>query len=71
MEPHREKQKLSISKVEQKPKRFRIVKLEERIAPSNKAGNGTHHCPRTYGCSWGCTVGCATMTCPYPIAPCV
>jgi len=26
-----------------KPKRFRIEKLEERIAPK-KGGNGTHHC---------------------------
>ncbi len=47
MEPHREEpQKASDAKVEQKPKRFRIVKLEERIAPS-KGGNQTHKCPRT------------------------
>lgn len=38
MEPHREEQKAPSPGVEQKPKRFRIVKLEERIAPSN--GNG-------------------------------
>jgi hypothetical protein len=34
MEPHREEQKAPEPSAEQKPKRFRIVKLEERIAPS-------------------------------------
>lgn len=43
MEPHREDQpKLPGPGGEQKPKRFRIVKLEERIAPS--AGGGTRNC---------------------------
>lgn len=42
----------------QKPKRFRIVKLEERIAPS-KGGNGTNNCG-------GYTDKCHTLSC----APC-
>jgi hypothetical protein len=33
-------------------KRFRIVKLEERIAPK-KGGKGTHNCATA-----ACTVGC-------------
>jgi hypothetical protein len=48
MEPRREEvPKAPPPGAEQKPKRFRIVKLEERIAPSN---GGTHgHC-RTNTC---------------------
>jgi hypothetical protein len=39
MEPHREEnQKAPQPSAERKPKRFRIVKLEERIAPGK---NGT------------------------------
>ena len=30
-------------------KRFRIEKLEERIAPK-RGGNGTRNCTSTYGC---------------------
>jgi hypothetical protein len=33
---------------DEKPRRFRIVKLEERIAPS-KGGNGTNNCPNRSG----------------------
>ncbi len=33
MEPRREEPKAPEPRTEQKPKRFRIVKLEERIAP--------------------------------------
>jgi hypothetical protein len=44
MEPHREEQnKAPPPGAEQKPKRFRIVKLEERIAPS-KRPHGSAHC---------------------------
>jgi hypothetical protein len=40
MEPHREEpQKAPEPGAEQKPKRFRIVKLEERIAPSKGGGH--------------------------------
>jgi hypothetical protein len=45
MEPHREEpQRASDAMVEQKPKRFRIVKLEERIAPSQGKGNTNKSC---------------------------
>jgi len=44
MEPRREEPKPEQPRREEKPKRFRIVKLEERIAPG-KGGNGTNHCP--------------------------
>jgi hypothetical protein len=56
MEPHREEpQKALQASAEEKPKRFRIVKLEERIAPSK---GGTHKCPTfTNG---GDTCGCPT-----------
>ena len=39
-----------------RPRRFRIIKLEERIAPK-KGGNGTKHACATVH-------GCATATCP-------
>jgi hypothetical protein len=57
MEPHREEpQKAPPAGAEQKPKRFRIVKLEERIAPS-KGGNGTNN---TCACGTG---ACISFTC--------
>jgi hypothetical protein len=43
MEPRREELKAPKPRTEEKPKRFRIVKLEERIAPA-KGGNGTKNC---------------------------
>jgi hypothetical protein len=53
MEPHREEpQKALPPSAEQKPKRFRIVKLEERIAPS-KGGAGTNN-----GCVSGHITAC-------------
>jgi hypothetical protein len=70
MEPHREEpQRAPPPGAEPKPKRFRIVKLEERIAPSK--GGGTKNCsngatacvcanPSDTGgatcgmCTWGC-----------------
>jgi hypothetical protein len=65
MEPHREEnQKAPQTGAERKPKRFRIVKLEERIAPS-KGGNGTNNCvnasqpcPHTHG-------ACNSYLCSY------
>jgi hypothetical protein len=60
MEPHRdEPQKAVPPSAEQKPKRFRIVKLEERIAPS-KGGNGTNN-----GCYSGHTCYCVSAWCTY------
>jgi hypothetical protein len=61
MEPRREEQ--------QKPKRFRIIKLEERIAPT-KGGNISHGkatacgltCP-TDGCTAMCTYTCEPRIC--------
>ena len=45
MEPRREEsQKALEPSAEPKRKRFRIVKLEERIAPK-KGGKGTNNCP--------------------------
>jgi hypothetical protein len=44
MEPHREEpQRAPPPSAEQKPKRFRIVKLEERIAPK-QGGGSTAQC---------------------------
>jgi hypothetical protein len=49
MEPRREElsrePKVTTPASEKKLQRFRIVKLEERIAPS-RGGEGTQHCPR-------------------------
>jgi hypothetical protein len=50
MEPREQKKELEQpqeSHAAEKPRRFRIVKLEERIAPA-KGGNHTHNCD--YGC---------------------
>jgi hypothetical protein len=57
MEPRREElQKALKPNAEQKPNRFRIVKLEDRIAPA-KGGNGNHG--QTHGPSCACwTVWC-------------
>jgi len=44
MEPRREEQKTLQASAEQKPRRFRIVKLEERIAPAKGGNANTHHC---------------------------
>jgi hypothetical protein len=65
MEPHREEpQKAPPPGAEQKSKRFRIVKLEERIAPS-KGGHGTNNgCGGTVNvltCNTG--AGCPSIDC--------
>jgi hypothetical protein len=59
MEPHREERPKALqASAEQRPKRFRIVKLEERIAPS-KGGNGTNN-----GCYSGHPATACGPTCP-------
>jgi hypothetical protein len=56
MEPRREESKAPTNQPKEKARRFRIVKLEERIAPghlsSNQAcgGNGTNNCALTHRC---------------------
>jgi hypothetical protein len=45
MEPRREEPKVPNPGTQQKPKRFRLIKLEERIAPGGKGGNsGNTNC---------------------------
>jgi hypothetical protein len=61
MEPHREEQQKALeTSATRKPRRFRIVKLEDRIAPS-KGGGGTHNT-----CGLACTgisCYCGTTLC--------
>jgi hypothetical protein len=67
MEPHREDQSKALEPgATPKPNRFRIVKLEDRIAPSK--GGGTHAntcatcatcgCMTNAGCCFGSTNNC-------------
>jgi len=58
MEPHREEEPKALEpSAAPKLKRFRIVKLEERIAPG-AGGKVTHKCPSgAYTCAFG-TCGC-------------
>jgi hypothetical protein len=42
MEPRREEPKVPKAGIEERKKRFRIVKLEERIAPGNGHANGSN-----------------------------
>ncbi len=62
MEPNREEQqKAPEPNAEPKPRRFRIVKLEERVAAAQ--GGGTHspkQCPFTQ--LLGCTFNCGGYT---------
>jgi hypothetical protein len=55
MEPRKEEENQAVQPrpEETKPKRFRLIKLEERIAPS--AGGNTNNCIRTAGF---CTLCC-------------
>jgi hypothetical protein len=50
MELRREEPKVPKPGTEERKKRFRIVKLEERIAPSQGGGTKNVH---TTGCGWG------------------
>jgi hypothetical protein len=44
MEPRREEPKAPTPRPEEKPKRFRLIKLEERIAPkTGKTGDSLNH----------------------------
>jgi hypothetical protein len=55
MEPHREGQQKGLEPgATPKPKRFRIVKLEERIAPSKGGHKNTAGCNATLACSTEC-----------------
>jgi hypothetical protein len=58
MEPRREQPKAPTLGAEVRPKRFRIVKLEERIAPGGGHGNGSN----ATQCHTGC-YGCASYIC--------
>ncbi len=71
MEPHREEQnKAPPPGAEQRPKRFRIVKeerfrivkLEERIAPK-KSTSGGPTCPTGFCTADGCFTGGCTSCC--------
>jgi hypothetical protein len=63
MEPHREEpQQAPEPGAEQKPKRFRIVKLEERIAPS-KGGKGSNYACATRLCTQTCDAICFGTAC--------
>jgi hypothetical protein len=44
MEPRREKPKAPKPRPEEKQKRFRLIKLEERIAPSGGGGGRSNKC---------------------------
>jgi hypothetical protein len=63
VEPRREEPKAPTPRPEEKPKRFRLIKLEERIAPS-KGGNGTNNCPSVAltHCPSFCTCGTGTAS---------
>jgi hypothetical protein len=54
MEPRHEEQKDKVSRTEEKegkPRRFRILKLEERIAPGGSHGNGSNFsCHHDFTC---------------------
>ena len=56
MEPRREEPTAPTPQPQEKPRRFRIVKLEERIAPSHGHGKGDSlTLPPTYRiCTGGC-----------------
>ncbi len=59
MEPRREEpQRAPPPGAERKPKRFRIVKLEDRIAPSS--GNGSNINCYSRHCTPHCWIGTAT-----------
>ncbi len=52
MEPRREEQpQAPPPSAEPKPKRFRLIKLEERIAPKSAGMKGTHADLCTYTCT--------------------
>jgi hypothetical protein len=60
MEPHREEPKAPKLRPEKKHTRFRIVKLEERIAPG--VPPDTHNCHYTHKCTGGCSLVCTGLS---------
>ncbi len=68
MEPHREGDHKALEPgAQRKPKRFHIVKLEERIAPSLKGGN-THantctNCATCITCDGCYSIHCSVANC--------
>jgi hypothetical protein len=54
MEPRREDPKESTPEQKEKPRRFRIVKLEERIAPAYGQGQGHGIYPTKHGSTCDC-----------------
>ena len=63
MEPRHEESKTTTNQPKEKPRRFRIVKLEERIAPSNGHGAGNPHSV-TNCCAIGSDPCHSFTTCP-------
>jgi hypothetical protein len=64
MEPHREEPQRAPPGAEQKAKRFRIVKLEERIAPMKPGHAHGHVTQEGPGCQT--YTGCYSAYCVYP-----
>jgi hypothetical protein len=62
MEPRQQKPKTAKPGTEEKPKRFRLVKLEERIAPGQPAGS--------YVVTCGCTVVIGVCALTHPPGHC-
>jgi hypothetical protein len=58
MEPRREQPTPPNPGPEEKRKRFRLVRLEERIAPGGKGPKHTHDC----GTALTCDTYCTTLT---------
>ena len=58
MEPHRDEPKTPKLGVEERKKRFRIVKLEDRIAP-NKGGHGGTNGNNCHSGSCEISCGCS------------
>jgi hypothetical protein len=63
MEPRREEPTAPTPQPQEKPRRFRIVKLEERIAPSNSRGR-TNNAPTNRGCAYFSDPCHTATTCP-------
>jgi hypothetical protein len=55
MEPRREEPKAPKPRPEEKRKRFRVIKLEERIAPGKGNSVGKNCATYTCLCSYNCT----------------
>jgi hypothetical protein len=62
MEPRREEPQAPTPRPEEKPKRFRLVKLEERIAPGGGNGHGSNATQCHSGCNSCASFICGTTT---------